>query len=161
MNCSSSFLQTNMHFWIHLLKMKLSRVLRAVLHSDGTYHKHFCDYTRIVASGGQGGSGVSLFLHLYRSEFAGPSGGDGGNGGHVIFQASHDVRCFFSMPKTLKGAFYSGLFSGFNRRFLYPLIGLHKVQKLEVDSLGILPDFQFQGPWVEEGRLAFGGKTNC
>lgn len=31
-------------------------------------------------------------MHLWANEFAGPDGGDGGNGGHVIFRASVDVK---------------------------------------------------------------------
>ena len=36
--------------------------------------------------GGKGGTGGVAFLRLFANEFAGPSGGDGGNGGHVILQ---------------------------------------------------------------------------
>ena len=37
--------------------------------------------------GGNGGNGCVQMLSLYANEFAGPAGGDGGNGGHVVFKA--------------------------------------------------------------------------
>ena len=36
--------------------------------------------------GGRGGDGCMSFLSLPFNEWAGPDGGDAGNGGHVIFQ---------------------------------------------------------------------------
>ena len=73
------------------------------LQSDGTLHKVFQDYHYVTVRGGSGGSGASLFLSLYRKEFAGPSGGDGGNGGHVIFEASPDVKSLIDVKKTVIG----------------------------------------------------------
>jgi len=54
--------------------------------------------------GGSGGDGSSLFLSLYRKEYAGPSGGDGGNGGHVIFEASADVKSLIDIRKVINGS---------------------------------------------------------
>ena len=36
--------------------------------------------------GGSGGNGCMSFLRLFANEWAGPDGGDGGSGGHVVFQ---------------------------------------------------------------------------
>ena len=38
--------------------------------------------------GGNGGDGAISLLSEYGNEFAGPAGGDGGSGGHVIFKVS-------------------------------------------------------------------------
>lgn len=54
--------------------------------------------------GGKGGDGSISFLHLWSNEFAGPDGGDGGNGGHVIFQASHDIKDLLYIPRILTAA---------------------------------------------------------
>lgn len=53
--------------------------------------------------GGKGGDGCSSFLSLYCNEFAGPDGGDGGSGGHVVFQASKDVTDFRHLSPVYSG----------------------------------------------------------
>lgn len=44
---------------------------------------------RVIA--GKGGDGCTSFLSLWCNENAGPDGGDGGNGAHVVLHASKDV----------------------------------------------------------------------
>ena len=47
----------------------------------------FIDEVTLFASSGHGGAGCVAFRHEKFIEFGGPSGGDGGKGGDVIFQA--------------------------------------------------------------------------
>lgn len=63
----------------------------------------FLDFLNVRAHGGRGGDGEIAFLHLSRNPFAGPSGGDGGNGGHVIFQACNTVKSLEKVPVVIKG----------------------------------------------------------
>src|SRR3989344_4244746 len=51
----------------------------------------FVDEITISASAGRGGDGVVRWLHEKFREFGGPSGGDGGNGGHVRVKAVRDI----------------------------------------------------------------------
>lgn len=48
----------------------------------------FIDEVTLFASSGHGGAGCVAFRHEKFIEFGGPSGGDGGKGGDVIFQAT-------------------------------------------------------------------------
>lgn len=52
----------------------------------------FIDVFRITASAGKGGNGVVRWLHEKGKEFGGPSGGDGGNGGNVVFRGVRDIQ---------------------------------------------------------------------
>lgn len=59
------------------------------------YQEHsfeFIDCCKVRVSGGRGGDGMICFLHLFANPDAGPSGGDGGNGGHIIFEACNNVH---------------------------------------------------------------------
>lgn len=50
------------------------------------------DEIRIRAEAGRGGNGVVRWLHEKSKEFGGPSGGDGGKGGNIIFRAVRDIN---------------------------------------------------------------------
>jgi GTP-binding protein len=52
----------------------------------------FVDQTILAARAGKGGDGVVRWLHEKGKEFGGPSGGDGGNGGNVIFRGIRDLQ---------------------------------------------------------------------
>jgi len=52
----------------------------------------FVDEIILKAKAGRGGNGVVRWLHLKGKEFSGPAGGDGGNGGDVIFRGIRDIN---------------------------------------------------------------------
>lgn len=52
----------------------------------------FVDEMILTARAGNGGNGVVRFLHEKRKEFGGPAGGDGGNGGNIIFRGVRDIQ---------------------------------------------------------------------
>ncbi len=58
--------------------------------SDGNKH-HFVDYVRIHIKAGDGGVGCISFLREKGKPFGGPSGGDGGRGGHVYLEANAEM----------------------------------------------------------------------
>ncbi|XP_051168097.1 mitochondrial ribosome-associated GTPase 2 [Leptopilina boulardi] len=60
--------------------------------SSRNIENHFVDIKQVKVEGGFGGDGIISFLQLFGNDKAGPSGGDGGNGGHVIFEVSADVK---------------------------------------------------------------------
>ncbi|CAM1343775.1 GTPase ObgE [Tenacibaculum amylolyticum] len=58
---------------------------------------NFVDYIKIYASSGKGGRGSA---HLHREKYiakGGPDGGDGGRGGHVIFQGDKNMWTLFHL----------------------------------------------------------------
>ena len=52
----------------------------------------FADWRRVRVTGGNGGPGCISMLSEWCVEFAGPDGGDGGSGGHVVFRVLHTVE---------------------------------------------------------------------
>lgn len=62
----------------------------------------FVDRVRVLLSSGRGGDGVSIMGAVKNQEFAGPAGGNGGQGGHVFLRASplfpdlHHIRAMGS-----------------------------------------------------------------
>ncbi len=51
---------------------------------------------------GNGGDGSIHLASVFAQEFAGPDGGSGGNGGHVIFRASKMVSSLVHIKLVLK-----------------------------------------------------------
>ncbi|KAG8131645.1 hypothetical protein E2320_009559 [Naja naja] len=54
--------------------------------SEKKLSRYFVDHRKVHVIGGKGGDGIACFLSEPRKEFGGPNGGDGGDGGHVIFK---------------------------------------------------------------------------
>ncbi|OTF80890.1 hypothetical protein BLA29_004076, partial [Euroglyphus maynei] len=50
--------------------------------SNDNHATEFIDYKHVHVRGGKGGDGMICFLQLWCNPQAGPSGGDGGHGGH-------------------------------------------------------------------------------
>ncbi|XP_063723250.1 mitochondrial ribosome-associated GTPase 2-like [Symsagittifera roscoffensis] len=143
---------------------KFFRKLYSSLQSDGTLHKVFQDYQHVTVRGGSGGSGASLFLSLYRKEFAGPSGGDGGNGGHVIFEASPDVKSLIDVKKTVIGLSGSsgrhgkgGAQDGANAKHLFVHVPLGTIIK---ENGSQLIDLKEKGSRYIAARGGYGGLGN-
>lgn len=53
--------------------------------------KNFIDYIRIFCRSGNGGRGATHFLHTKFNPKAGPDGGDGGRGGHIILKGNKQL----------------------------------------------------------------------
>ena len=51
----------------------------------------FIDLVELEIIAGRGGDGLACFLREKHISQGGPSGGDGGRGGHIIFKASNNV----------------------------------------------------------------------
>ena len=52
----------------------------------------FIDEIKVFARAGHGGAGCVAFMREAFRPKGGPSGGDGGSGGDVILEASHDLN---------------------------------------------------------------------
>jgi GTPase len=62
----------------------------------------FIDETDLHVKGGNGGNGVVAFLLLKFMPWGGPAGGDGGKGGDIIFEATHNVDTLLTLHRKKK-----------------------------------------------------------
>jgi len=53
--------------------------------------KNFIDYIRVFCHSGKGGRGITHFMRTKYNAKAGPDGGDGGRGGHVILRGNKQL----------------------------------------------------------------------
>ena len=58
--------------------------------ATGVEKSNFVDQIRIFCRSGHGGAGSKHFAHIKNNDLAGPDGGDGGRGGHIILRGSKD-----------------------------------------------------------------------
>ncbi|XP_054164840.1 mitochondrial ribosome-associated GTPase 2-like [Oppia nitens] len=63
---------------------------------------YFIDCKRVKCFGGKGGDGMICFLKLFCNPMAGPSGGDGGNGGHIILEADKQIKSLANLDSLLR-----------------------------------------------------------
>jgi len=63
--------------------------------------RHFVDWKAVTVCGGDGGDGSLSLCSLYANEFAGPDGGNGGSGGHIILTANPAYRDLSHVKSTL------------------------------------------------------------
>ena len=56
----------------------------------------FVDRAMITIKAGDGGNGITSFLHFKGKVGGGPDGGDGGNGGNVIFTIDKGTNTLLS-----------------------------------------------------------------
>uniref|UniRef100_A0A0R3WFH0 OBG-type G domain-containing protein n=1 Tax=Taenia asiatica TaxID=60517 RepID=A0A0R3WFH0_TAEAS len=64
----------------------------------------FIDVKQVVVHAGKGGDGCIAFDRYFCNPYGGPSGGDGGNGGHVIFQADSGVIDLSDVDSVLRAS---------------------------------------------------------
>ncbi|HEY8920210.1 MAG TPA: GTPase ObgE, partial [Chitinophaga sp.] len=50
--------------------------------------ENFVDYIRVFCKSGKGGAGSAHFMRTKFNPQAGPDGGDGGRGGHIILRGN-------------------------------------------------------------------------
>src|SRR5580765_6555153 len=60
----------------------------------------FLDQAKIYCRSGDGGNGVIAFRRERFIEFGGPDGGDGGRGGHIIFEAVENLNTLIDFRYT-------------------------------------------------------------
>lgn len=63
----------------------------------------FISSVRVKFIGGNGGDGCISMLHLFANEFAGPCGGNGGKGGHIVLRANHRIKSLGGLAKVYQG----------------------------------------------------------
>ncbi|GAA28616.2 GTPase obg [Clonorchis sinensis] len=71
--------------------------------APGHTPRAFVNLRRIVVEAGNGGDGCIAFERLFCNPNGGPSGGDGGNGGHIILQASQHITDLSHIPSIIRG----------------------------------------------------------
>uniref|UniRef100_H2Y9K3 OBG-type G domain-containing protein n=1 Tax=Ciona savignyi TaxID=51511 RepID=H2Y9K3_CIOSA len=141
---------------------KKIRPRKAVI-SEKQLAKKFIDHKRILVSSGAGGDGRSFFLRDKNTEFGGPSGGDGGNGGDVIVVADRNVkslenvRSHYKAPDGADGGRFNG--TGKSRTSLLIKLPVGTYIRRE-DSADILVDLAKEGEMYTLCTGGVGGKGN-
>ena len=78
----------------------------------------FIDHTTLVVKAGSGGMGCIAFLREKYRPKGGPSGGDGGHGGSIIFQVNTYLDYYSLYNCSLLIHFFNNLWSG-GRKNIY------------------------------------------
>lgn len=131
--------------------------------SEHVRFSEFVDYRRVKVKGGSGGDGKICFLSLMSNPMAGPSGGDGGNGGHIIFEACKDVKSLNNVK-----SHYTGLLgergehkdmNGANAEHLFVKVPVGTLVK-DAFSGRLVADMNDHGVKYLAARGGAGGKGN-
>lgn len=69
-----------------------AQIQKATKTEDKDHQNNFVDWIRVRIKAGEGGNGKVSTSSVYANEFAGPDGGDGGNGAHILFRASKKLN---------------------------------------------------------------------
>ncbi|KAI1285231.1 Mitochondrial ribosome-associated GTPase 2 [Halotydeus destructor] len=123
---------------------------------------HFVDWRRVQFTGGKGGDGCIAFLRLLCNPMAGPSGGDGGNGGHVVLLADAQTKSLAkvqSMYKSENGVIGMGKdMTGANGEHRIIPVPVGTLVKTELGE--IIADLDVPGSKFVAARGGAGGKGN-
>ncbi|XP_055298773.1 mitochondrial ribosome-associated GTPase 2 [Sitodiplosis mosellana] len=123
---------------------------------------HFVDLKNVRTIGGRGGDGSISFSQVWCNERAGCDGGDAGNGGHVVFEATNMVNNL-SHVKTLIKADDGE--DGRNKD-RHGKSGGHKIVKVPVGTIVRNPNRKVVGDLDKDGSMFIaarggaGGKGN-
>ncbi|CAH2600236.1 GTPase ObgE [Rhodovastum atsumiense] len=126
----------------------------------------FLDQAKIYCRSGDGGDGVTAFRREKFLEFGGPDGGDGGRGGHVIFEAVENLNTLidfrytqhFRAPKGGNGAGANRTGAGAKDVIVKVPVG---TQILDDDRETLLADLDVPGKQVVLLRGGDGGFGNA
>lgn len=124
--------------------------------------RHFVDSRRVVATGGSGGNGHMSFFRVPYKEWAGPCGGNGGNGGHVILQADTNVKSLYHVKSIINakagGRGQNNVCHGFNAEHTYVRVPVGTIVKTE-DGVKLAELMNYDDSYIA-ARGGAGGKGN-
>lgn len=126
----------------------------------------FVDQAKVNVKGGDGGNGIIAFRREKYVPMGGPSGGDGGRGGHVIFQVDEGLRTLmdfkykrhFKAPRGVHGGGKN--MHGANGEDLVVKVPPGTVVK-DLDSGDTIADLIEQGQSVIVAQGGRGGRGNA
>ncbi|XP_013402100.1 mitochondrial ribosome-associated GTPase 2 [Lingula anatina] len=129
----------------------------------GNTNESFADHCKVRVRGGNGGDGSMVFLRQAFKEFGGPAGGDGGNGGHVIFRASNKisnlnlVRAVYQADEGGRGE--GNCCHGKSAEHLYIEVPTGTIFK-ELETQKLVADLSSEGDMFLAARGGAGGRGN-
>ena len=126
----------------------------------------FIDYTKVKLAAGNGGDGITSFRREKFVPKGGPDGGDGGRGGHIVFQANSNLHTLQDIRYKKKYKAESGKRGSGSRKngrngsdVIIPL-PVGSVVKREKNSQ-VLTDLVEDGQTYVACRGGIGGKGNA
>ena len=129
--------------------------------------KNFIDYIRIFTRSGHGGTGIKHFERSKHDALAGPDGGDGGRGGHIILRGNAQLWTLLHLRYFKNVLADNGERGGKNRRtgadgddiiIEVPLGTIARDEITGEQEVEILEDGQ-QVIWIKGGRGGLGNSN--